>query len=141
MFGGVVEALGRVQLDHAAEIHDGDPFWVVNADVYTDFAIPAGDMDDRAAAELVLIDRPPHKENGDFDLDDGLVRNGPERPFTYSGIARYRPEFFADAGDGRFSVVPLLRAAADAGKLAGTRYTGDWQDVGSPDRLDALNQR
>jgi MurNAc alpha-1-phosphate uridylyltransferase len=116
-----------------------DPFWVVNADIYTDFPIPDGKLDEDVDAELVLVDTPPHKEKGDFDLVDGLVRNGPDRPLTYGGIARYRPAFFAQAGEGRFSVVPLLRAAADAGRLGGMHYTGMWHDVGSPERLESLN--
>jgi len=117
-----------------------DPFWVVNADIYTDFSIPDGELDDHVDAELVLVDTPAHKPTGDFGLIDGLVRNGPERSLTYGGIARYRPKFFAYAGEGRFSVVPLLREAADAGRLGGMRYTGLWHDVGSPARLEALNR-
>lgn len=117
-----------------------EPFWVVNADIYSDFVIPGRDLEARVAAELVLVDTPAHKQGGDFDLLDGLVRNGPERLLTYAGIARYRPEFFAGAGEGRFSVVPMLRAAADAGALAGTHHRGSWHDVGSPERLEALNQ-
>jgi MurNAc alpha-1-phosphate uridylyltransferase len=117
------------------------PFWVVNADIFTDFSIPDHSLSSDVDAELVLVDTPPHKRIGDFDVVDNLVRNGPERQLTYGGIARYRPSFFAEAGEGRFSVVPLLRAAADAGKLGGTHYRGDWHDVGSSDRLEALNQR
>lgn len=117
-----------------------DPFWVVNADIYTDFEIRADALRDAFTAELVLVDTPAHKSNGDFDRVDGKTVNGPERPLTFSGIARYRPEFFADAPGGRFSVAPMLRDAADAGKLGGNRYDGTWHDVGSPERLEALNQ-
>ena len=115
-------------------------FWVINADLWTDFSIPDGELDAALDAELVLVDTPDHKKRGDFDLIDGRVRNGPDRRLTYAGIARYRPGFFAGASAGRFSVVPLLRAAADAGTLGGTHFTGQWHDVGSPKRLDALNQ-
>lgn len=118
-----------------------EPFWVVNADIYTDLELPTNDLPDEFGAELILVDTPSHKTNGDFDLQDGRTANGPERPLTYAGIARYRPGFFANAGEGRFSVVPLLREAADAGKLGGTYFGGMWHDVGSPERLDALNQR
>ena len=42
--------------------------------------------------------------------------------------------------DGRFSVVPLMRAAADRGRLEGSLYEGVWHDVGTPERLAALNE-
>lgn len=116
------------------------PFWVVNADIYTDFEVPGDELAASLDAELLLVDTPPHKASGDFDLVDNKISNGPDRILTYGGIARYRPEFFANAGEGRFSVVPLLREAADAGKLGGTHFTGMWHDVGSPERLEALNQ-
>ena len=124
----------------ALTILGDEPFWVINADLLTDFVVPDSDLDPALNAELVLVDTPDHKENGDFDLVDGRVRNGPDRLLTYAGIARYRPAFFAGAGEGRFSVVPLLRAAADSGTLGGTHFTGQWHDVGSPERLEALNQ-
>jgi len=124
----------------ALPVLGNEPFWVVNADIHTDFAIPDKRLGKQFAAELVLIDTPPHKANGDFDLVDGNTVNGPERPLTYSGIARYRREFFAAAPAGRFSVVPMLREVADAGKLGGMHYAGAWHDVGSPERLDALNR-
>lgn len=116
------------------------PFWVVNADIHTDFRLPDIPLDDAVSAELVLVPTPPHKPRGDFDLVDGRVRNGTEPALTFSGIARYRPAFFAGTEAGRFSVAPLLRAAADAGVLGGRRYDGAWADVGTPARLDALNR-
>lgn len=117
-----------------------EPFWVVNGDIHTDFVIPGHALDAAVDAELVLVDTPAHKQNGDFDLVDGLVRNGPDRSLTYGGIARYRPAFFDGAGEGRFSIVPLMRAAADEGALGGMHYPGNWHDVGSPERLAALNR-
>jgi len=124
----------------ALPVLGNEPFWVVNADIHTDFEINTKELNSAFGAELVLVDTPAHKPNGDFDLVDGKTVNGPERPLTYSGIARYRPEFFANAEEGRFSVVPMLRDAADAGKLGGTHYGGTWHDVGSPERLEALNR-
>lgn len=124
----------------ALPVLGNEPFWVVNADIYTDFELPDHGMPEQCEAELVLVDTPAHKPNGDFDLADGKTTNGPDRPLTYSGIARYRPGFFAGADEGRFSVVPLLREAADAGRLGGMYFGGMWHDVGSPERLEALNQ-
>ncbi len=116
-----------------------DPFLVVNADVYTDMPLSLEDLYPDRAGHLVLVPRAKHRPTGDFDLLDGRVRNSSEPEFTFSGVAIYRPEFFADCTPGRFSLVPMLRAATDAGALSGSVYSGMWQDVGTPDRLAELN--
>lgn len=117
------------------------PFWVINADVFTDMTLPKVKLDADSLAHLVLVPTPAHKEFGDFELRDGKVRNSDNQDLTFSGIAFYRPEFFADSGGGRYSVVPLLREAADRGQLEGSLYEGIWEDVGTPERLAALNTR
>ena len=38
-------------------------------------------------------------------------------------------------------LAPLLRRAMDAGRVGAALYTGRWTDVGTPERLQALNQR
>ena len=115
------------------------PFWVINADIFTDMALPDIKLDADSLAHLVLVPTPAHKAAGDFVLCDGKVRNSENQDLTYSGMAFYRPEMFENSGDGRFSVVPLLRAAADRGQLEGSLYEGVWEDVGTPERLQALN--
>jgi MurNAc alpha-1-phosphate uridylyltransferase len=116
------------------------PFWIINADIYTDIALPNLKLHADSLAHLVLVPTPAHKESGDFELRHGKVRNSDNQDLTYSGIAFYRPEFFADSGGGRFSVVPILRAAADRGQVEGSVYEGTWEDVGTPERLAALNR-
>lgn len=116
-------------------------FWVINADIFTDMPLPEHPLADELLAELVLVPTPAHKAHGDFDLLDGKVRNGDAPQYTFSGVARYRPAFFAAVGDGRFSVAPLLREAANCGTLGGLLYEGVWEDVGTPQRLERLNRR
>jgi MurNAc alpha-1-phosphate uridylyltransferase len=132
----VLETGGGIH--NALPLLGGDPFLVVNADIYTEMPIPKRSLDDQAMAHLVLVPTPAYRDHGDFDLDDGTVRNGATPTLTYSGVAQYRPEFFAACEAGRFSVVPMLRKAADVGQLEGSLYEGFWADVGTADRLAAL---
>ena len=115
------------------------PFLVINADIYTDMPLPAS-IGEGAAGHLVLVPTPAHKRHGDFGLVGGKVVNADAPEYTFSGVAIYRPEFFASASGGRFSVVPMLRQAADDGQLSGQLYEGIWEDVGTPKRLDELNR-
>ncbi len=118
-----------------------EPFWVVNADTFTEFRLPDLKLQDNMLGHLILVPTPEHEKFGDFDLVDGLVSNGGDRPLTYSGIGLYRPEFLAGQEAGRFSVVPLMREAADSGRLTGGLYEGLWEDIGTPERLAQLNQK
>ena len=116
-----------------------DPFLVVNADIYTDMPLPHGELGDDDMAHLVCVPPLEDKDNGDFAIVDGRIRNDGEPMFTFSGVSIYRPEFFADCTPGRFSVVPMLRSAAEADRISGSVYPGLWRDVGTPERLAALN--
>jgi MurNAc alpha-1-phosphate uridylyltransferase len=89
---------------------------------------------------LVMVPTPDYRDHGDFDLIDGLVRNSQNSMYTFSGVAIYRPEFFADCEEGHFPLAPMLREAADGGRLSGSLYNGLWADIGTPERLAALGR-
>jgi N-acetyl-alpha-D-muramate 1-phosphate uridylyltransferase len=137
-YDNVLETGGGIH--HALPLLGKDPFWVVNADTYTDFRLYDLALDDNALGHLILVPTPEHKDGGDFDLVDGMVSNNGNRPHTYGGIAVYRPELFAGQVAGRFSLVPLIREAADAGRLSGSIYEGLWEDIGTAERLTKLNE-
>lgn len=115
-----------------------DPFLVVNADIVTDMSIPAVELAADALGHLVLIPTPHYRDHGDFGLQDGLIRNDDVAKFTFSGVAVYRPEFFDGCEAGRFPLAPMLREAAAAARLSGSLYEGMWADIGTPERLAAL---
>lgn len=126
-------------IHRALPILGRDPFLVVNADIYTDMPFTRVGLGDDDLAHLVLVPTPPDKDRGDFALDAGRVSNAGDEMLTFSGVSVYRPEFFAGCSAGRFSVVPLLRAAADDGRVSGSVYAGLWRDIGTPARLAELN--
>ena len=87
-----------------------------------------------------MVPTPDYREHGDFDIEDGLIRNGVRALYTFSGVAVYRPEFFEGCEAGRFPLAPMLREAANQGLLSGSLYEGLWADVGTPERLSLLNE-
>jgi MurNAc alpha-1-phosphate uridylyltransferase len=116
------------------------PFVVVNADIWTDFDFAALPLQPEALAHLVLVDNPAHHPQGDFALQGGRVHaDGPER-FTFSGIGVYRHDLFAGGPGGAFPLAPLLRRAMATGQVSGERYAGAWFDIGTPERLAAVNR-
>jgi MurNAc alpha-1-phosphate uridylyltransferase len=117
-----------------------DPFLVLNADIYTDMPVPGVELAADVLGHLVMVPTPAYRDHGDFDLQDGLIRNSNAAKLTFSGVALYRPEFFDGCEAGRFPLAPMLRGAADAGRLSGEIYEGLWADVGTMARLDALNR-
>jgi MurNAc alpha-1-phosphate uridylyltransferase len=130
--GGIYKALPSL---------GADPFLVINADIYADMPVPDIELAADHLGHLVLVPTPDYSEHGDFDLVEGLIRRVEKPPYTYAGLAIYRPEFFADCEPGRFSIVPFMFAAADAGRLAGSVHTGIWADIGTPERLAALREK
>ncbi len=134
-----LETGGGIQ--RALPLLGDEPFLVINADIYTDMPFPPPVPAAKKLAHLVLVANPPHRERGDFDLDAGLVCASDEATLTFSGVAMYRPEFFADCAPGRFPLAPMLYDAADARRLSGSLYEGLWEDVGTPARLEELNLR
>lgn len=117
------------------------PFLVVNADVWCDIDLAALQIADRDLAHLVLVDNPAHHPQGDFALQQGRVSSRGGVRLTFSGIGAYRSELFAGCEPGAFPLAPLLREAMAAGRVSGVRHLGAWSDIGTPQRLAALDQQ
>jgi MurNAc alpha-1-phosphate uridylyltransferase len=121
-----------------------DPFIVVNGDVWTDYSFTALCRRDALAANdlarLVLVPNPPHHPLGDFALDGGRVRAQGGSRHTFAGIGLYRAQLFEQCEAGAFPLAPLLRAAAAADRVAGELHAGVWADIGSIERLRALDR-
>lgn len=134
-------------------------FWLAAGDVFApDFVFDAAAAAAFAAsdqlAHLWLVPNPAHHPRGDFGLSEqGLALDLPEsdpRPrWTYSTIALLRAQLFAppwcEIAPGnpqgeRAALGPLLRRAMAAGRVGASVYHGRWTDVGTPERLQALNR-
>jgi N-acetyl-alpha-D-muramate 1-phosphate uridylyltransferase len=118
-----------------------EPFLVVNGDIWTDFDFRSIALAPGAHACLVLVPNPPQLPRGDFGLEGDVVVERETDRFTYSGIGIYTAQFFAGCEPGRFPLLPLLKRAIAARALRGQVHRGDWSDIGSPERLAALETR
>ena len=126
--GGIVQALPLL----------GDRFVVVNADIYTDYDF-ARLREVDSDAHIVLVPNPEQHPTGDFTLTDSTVGKAGRPTYTFSGISFYRAGFFAGLEPGKRALAPLLFAAADEGRLSGELHQGSWNDIGTAERLAALN--
>lgn len=116
------------------------PFAVVNGDVFSDYPLERLRIGAGCNAHLVLVDNPPHHPLGDFGLDGAHVVANAARRHTFAGIAVYRPDLFEGCSEGAFPLKPLLLRSIAAGRCEGEHFTGAWEDVGTPARLEALNR-
>ena len=122
-------------------------FAVVNADVYSDYdyallAQALRRMQATTLAHLVLVDNPPHHPQGDFALEDNLVRAGVGNLLTFSGVGAYRAALFDPVIAGsKHALAPLLREQMAVGRIAGEHHRGAWDDIGTPQRLSDLDAR
>lgn len=146
-FGGALETAGGIAraLPQLAEV-----FWIVAGDVYMPgflFTRAAYDRfaDSGKLAHLWLVPNPEHNPGGDFGLSPaGLALNATGERYTYSTCALLRAGLFEGLPAGnpqgeKVKLAPLLRAAMDRGQVSAELYHGPWTDVGTPERLAALN--
>jgi MurNAc alpha-1-phosphate uridylyltransferase len=150
--GGIATALPLL-MDSSGST--GDAFWVLAGDVFVpglrfDAAVANAFLHDPAQqhdlAHLWLVPNPEHVPTGDFALpESGRVLRKDIAPagtptFTYSTIGLYRPGMVEGVMPGQKAPLrPCLERAIDMGRLSGQVWPGAWTDVGTPQRLAALN--
>ncbi|SEG00683.1 MurNAc alpha-1-phosphate uridylyltransferase [Nitrosomonas ureae] len=142
--GGIANALPLL----AGQSGD-QPFLVVNADIYCEMdyvsllpVMNAMQSEGAQLAHLVLVDNPPHHSAGDFALQQNRILLAGSDRLTFSGIGIYQPQLFGAIEPGlAIKLAPLLRRAIEEGKVSGEYFTGQWVDVGTPERLEALDEQ
>ena len=118
----------------------GERFIVVNADIYTDYDFSSLRQSE-SMAHLVLVENPRHHAHGDFTLNESTLGIEGSPRYTFSGISQYHRSFFRGLAPGKQALAPLLFAAAQKHQVTGELFHGDWTDIGTLERLDALNDR
>jgi len=118
------------------------PFLVVNGDVYTDIDFGTLKLVPPNLAHLVMVNNPPQHAAGDFALSSGKLSADGTEKLTFSGIGIYLPSLFASIVRGDAAkLAPLLKAAMAQGLVSGSHHRGAWHDIGTPERLQALDSQ
>ena len=136
--GGIINALPLL---------GNEPFILVNGDVWTtmDFAPLLNVQLQDDLAHLVLVENPVQHPQGDFTLAANKAytfeqaRSGEN--LTYSGVAVMHPQMFDGLESGKRPLAPLLKQAMQEEKISAHKLQCVWMDVGTPERLNALDQQ
>lgn len=132
--GGIVRALPML-------VDEGDWFLVINGDIWSDFDLGLLAPPPDADALLVVTDNPEHHPDGDFHLTaGGWLQDDREQRLTFTGISLLHRRLFEGLTDDAGKLGPVLRRAMANGRVRGLYHGGQWVDVGTPERLQALDQ-
>lgn len=133
--GGIVRALPLLTREQA------DWFVVINGDIWSDFPLASLTPPADADALLVMTDNPDHHPEGDFCLqpDGRLCRHG-DRRLTFTGISLLHPRLFTALDESAGRLAPVLQRAMARGRVQGLYHGGIWMDIGTPERLQALDR-
>lgn len=164
--GGIRKALPLLQADDYFFVINGDvyapdfPFDRI-ADLVTELREKNKGLDNLDAdsnpntlAYLFLVQNPEHHPKGDFFLNTGSQgylnhvyfeenhRSTQSSPrYTFSGAGIYHKSLFNHLEIGvKAALAPLLKEAMAKNQVFGELLSCPWHDVGTPQRLEQLNQ-
>ncbi|MCE3251491.1 MAG: nucleotidyltransferase family protein [Cellvibrio sp.] len=138
----------------ALDLLGTDTFLLINGDVWCDLDFAhfirqpfvENNVTENQLGHLLLVSNPAFHPYGDFALaGNGRLIDDPEKihpqRFTFGGISLLKPEIIANYPDKRlkFPLVEVLRRAITHQQLTGEIHSGHWSDVGTPARLQELD--
>ncbi|HWV13979.1 MAG TPA: nucleotidyltransferase family protein [Cellvibrio sp.] len=126
-----------------------EPFLLINGDVWTDLSLAhfcQQPLSTPCKAHLLLVHNPDFHPQGDFTLgSEGLLteENKDSPKYTFAGISLIDPQLIAQYPKLRpkFPLGELLRHGIPQKMISGEVYLGGWSDVGTPERLQQLDQQ
>ena len=143
--GGLKKAIPLLG-DHPVFVANIDSVWTDRGDARAEL-VALWDPE-RMDAALLLARREGaigFEGGGDFFLgDDGQLTfrgEAAEAPYAYMGVHICRPGYVAEGPEGPFSLSGLWRRSAGEGRLFGCVLDGDWMHVGDPGARDEAEAR
>lgn len=124
-----------------------ESFLLINGDVWSEFSLASlihRKLSLSQLGHLVLVPNPDFHPAGDFALADNgfLINDINTARYTFAGISLLSPEIIRSYPDARdkFPLGEVLRYGINQKKLTGEVFAGRWSDVGTPERLLALQE-
>ena len=146
---GALETAGGIR--QALPLIGSEQFLCINADVWTNFNVENllqhCQSTPQMNASLMLVPNPEHNIEGDFGFDETNNHvvskdelNDKQKSYTFSGIACYQKQAFADLPSGKQALKPLFQQWCEKKSISGLVFSGDWHDIGTPERFQKINQ-
>ena len=164
--GGIQYALPLIKSDYFLCVN-ADIWTDFNFnELLTKLSQTSANNESNIAAAIVMVDNPNHNPDGDFCLSnisgnnlnnntkndnshykkttfERIQHKNAKNPafsnYTFSGIGIYAKDAFKSLPSGKKPLAPLLREWIDNNTLFGVVYTGQWFDIGTPERLAEIN--
>ncbi|MBA3581670.1 MAG: nucleotidyltransferase family protein [Gammaproteobacteria bacterium] len=128
--GGIVQALPLLGTQ---------AFVVTNADIWCDYPLHQLALAKNLLAQLVLVNNPSQHPQGDFGIEQNHASLKATPKFTFSGIALYHPDLFKSLAPGKRTLKSVLDTGIAQKIIGAEHYAGEWQDIGTIERLAKLN--
>ena len=132
---------------HALPLLGDRPFILINADIWSDCDLSAllNHTLSPYLGHLLLTANPEHHPQGDFAIVDGeLSSQLPHHQcYTFTGISVLSPDLIAAYPNKRatFPLAEVFHYAIDKHLLSAEIIDSHWCDIGTPERLQALDRR
>jgi len=133
-----LESAGGIK--KALPLLGNEPFLVVNGDIFCEYEFNPNFQLSNALAHLILVPNPAHNLQGDFGLENVRVTNEAEDMYTFSGIGYYHPKLFENVTLQKSPLAPILRKFIDKNLVSGEVFNKMWHDIGTPKRLQEINE-
>ncbi len=147
-YGGLLQAQNLLMLKAR------EPLLLINADVYCDvdfanFTREACDcLREGGLGFLLMAKNPEHNLKGDFSLSfdnlDSIARLkkfNPKNDATFSGISVLLPALLGRYEMKTKRLSEMLVNAIQEQQLFATLHTGEWHDIGTPERLQLIENQ
>jgi len=132
-------------INEALNLLGDKPIVLINADVWSDIDLDPLIKNAKvsAAMQLVMVENPAHNPEGDYGIEQNrLIFKQTNKPsYTYAGIGLLNPIAFAEYPERRekFPLKEWIDFNIERHNVLAHIHRGYWCDVGTPERLEELN--